>query len=268
MSTLSYLDENGKVSYSYVGWKDLNDWLSSLNSGGNIGKEPPKGVNRGKIIGELEHRLKRKKNRFGEDVFVRGIARINRGLGNDWCKYENELGCTHLEELLIYQPVEWRNQAREYVYQFRFKVERESCNPNRCMEWTTIIEGTEYGVPVIMWFPILVVLFHPDMKRSARYEPLNLLLAYDCSNTGPSILPFLEKYIGYFSTNYQSFREKIEDDLIGTLKCRKSANSDMLKETPLCRELKDKLNLELSSLDYFFIFNKEFRLMILTCSRT
>ena len=202
MSTLSYLDERNKVSYSYVGWKDLNNWLSGLNSEGKVGKVPPKGVNRGKIIQELDERRKKMKNRFGKDMVVRQIARIDRGHGNDWCDYENDHGYTHLEELLIYQPVEWRNQAREYIYQFRFDVERESSSPMRCTEWNTVINMTEYEVPVIMWSPILVALFHPDMKRSKRYEPLNFILAY----TGSCSLmdDLLPKYIGYFLSQDKS----------------------------------------------------------------
>jgi len=105
---------------------------------------------------------------------LRMIGR-DRGYGQDWREYENLQGYTHLEELLIYQPKDWRKQAREYLFRFGCDLDRESHNE----EHRTIVRdvgGSELSI--FLERPSQVVLFHPDLEQTSRYEPLNFLLAY------------------------------------------------------------------------------------------
>jgi len=253
MSTLEYLDSDGQVSYSYVDWKLLNDWLSSVNSNNKIGKELPKGVNRGEITEELDKR-RAKKNKVTEHL-IRGIGRIDRGYGLDWRQYENNDGYTHFEELLIFQPKEWRNQARGYVYRYNFDVERKSFNAERSMGWPTEMEKIQHTIPIIMWSPILVVLYHPEMKRSSRYEPINFLLAYGASDPLPSLYNSIKYYVGH---NLKGMT------LVEVTDCLKdldfTSENDHIKykkltcDSQLSVALVKEMKLELSSLDYFFHF--------------
>lgn len=110
-STLRYLDEEGAINFWNVPWKKLNRWLSALNGNLHV-SEDLENVNRGSVIEELEQRRKGNSRSLKE----RGIGVfVDRGIGHDWREYENENGFTHLEELLIYQPPDWRKQAREYM---------------------------------------------------------------------------------------------------------------------------------------------------------
>lgn len=258
MSTLKYLDNDGRVSYNYVEWKMLNDWLSSVNSDGQIGQEPPKGVNRGKIIEELEYRKSKSTQGVGE-LLVKGLARIDRGYSRDWSNCENDSGYTHLEELLIYQPDQWRTQVREYVYKFHFDVNRQSSNPIRCMTWTCKIEKTENTIPIYMWSSILVVLFHPVMQRSTRYEPINFLLAYGAGASNP--LESVDKYITYFMNNSmggsEDFIESMEKDLMTAMKNLDGYNEKTTEMSQLSIVLVEKMRLELSPLDYLFHFQEK-----------
>ena len=81
MSTLEYLDEEGTVtSFTLVPWKILHRWLSKLNGAPCSGIA--KGVNRGKVLEELEARRKGK-----ESLLVGGAMKaigMNRGYGRDW----------------------------------------------------------------------------------------------------------------------------------------------------------------------------------------
>jgi hypothetical protein len=43
-------------------------------------------------------------------------------------------------------------------------------------------------VPILLASPVLAVLFHPEMARTSRYEPLNLLLAYGVQDPLPDLL--------------------------------------------------------------------------------
>ncbi|CAB9501692.1 Caseinolytic peptidase B protein homolog [Seminavis robusta] len=49
------------------------------------------------------------------------------------------------------------------------------------------IDGGEQDVPVTMKTPTSVVLFHPDIPRCQRYNPLNFLLAYGAKNPLPDV---------------------------------------------------------------------------------
>lgn len=256
MSTLQYLDESGGlVSYNYVEWKLLNDWLSTLNTNNKVGEEPPKGVNRGKIIEELEDRRTKSTSGIKERFLMKGLARIDRGYGLDWRLYENDHGYTHFEELLIYQPKEWRNQAREYLFEFYFDVERKSLNSIRSFEWVTICETNEHTIPIHMWSPILVVLFHPAMKRSTRYQPVNFLLAHGVSNP----LPFLDKLINYIVDDVEdlsNLNEKNEKDLGVMLTNVSTYYPDLWGKSQLSLSLMESFRQALSPLDYFFHFQE------------
>jgi hypothetical protein len=106
-STLSYLDAEGRISFWRVPWKKLNLWLSILNGNPHV-NESVDNVNRGNVIEELEQR--REGN--GKSLSQRGISLIfDRGISKDWREYENDDGYTHLEELIIYQPTDWRKQT-------------------------------------------------------------------------------------------------------------------------------------------------------------
>jgi len=55
MSTLEYLDGEGSVtSFTLVPWVTLHSWLSELNGNAETPERMAKGVNRGKILEELE----------------------------------------------------------------------------------------------------------------------------------------------------------------------------------------------------------------------
>jgi len=181
MSTLEYLDGGGSVTnFTLVPWNTIHDWLSELNGHPASHGCLVKGVNRGKVLEELEARRK------GRDSAVLGnalrLVGLDRGYGRDWREYENSSGYTHLEELLIYQPKDWRKQAREYLFRF-------SCDLGRASEMeeertVVVCLGTSI-VRIFLKTPVLAVLFHPDMKRTSRYEPLNFLLSYGVSDPLP-----------------------------------------------------------------------------------
>ncbi|CAB9498151.1 protein ClpB [Seminavis robusta] len=182
MSTLEFLDEQGSVkSFGLVPWTTLHRWLSAINGHPTPGSALPRGVNRGKIIEELEARRKR------QDALVDSALRMfhmDRGFGKDWREHENAEGYTHLEELLIYQPKEWRKQAREYLFRFRCDLSRESPSDEAR---TLVALVNKKKQPIAMKTPILVVLFHPEISRTARYEPLNFLLAYGVKDPLPAL---------------------------------------------------------------------------------
>jgi hypothetical protein len=154
----------------------LNNWLSQLNGSFHLEDELPEGVNRGQIIEELEARRKRKTS-----LVEVGLNAMGRGLGsgNDWREYDNDQGYTHLEELLIYQPNDWRIQAREYLFKYQVDLERKSQNLFRTHDISLLVNECKVKFTFPMDTPTLAVLFHPDMARTKRYEPLNFLLAYD-----------------------------------------------------------------------------------------
>ena len=73
MSTLEYLDDQGSVrNFGWVPWKTLHSWLSSLNGHPNAGSSISEGVNRGKVLEELESR--RKKRAVGSSVGTEKIG--------------------------------------------------------------------------------------------------------------------------------------------------------------------------------------------------
>jgi len=183
MSTLEYLDSVGSVRhFGWVPCSKLHSWLSKVNGNTNVEVDVPSGVNRGKLLEELEARRKRKasENR-GFDRFFNP----DPGFGWDWREYENAEGYTHLEELLIFQPDDWRKQAREYLFRFQCDLDRESKNHGSRRVWAQVKGGR---VRLVMKSPISVVLFHPDLPRIARYEPLNFLLAYGMRDPLPAML--------------------------------------------------------------------------------
>jgi len=184
MSTLEYLDENGSVTnFTFVPWTVIHDWLSFLNGNPNIEETRAKGVNRGKILEELEARRK-----GTESVFFGGALRLggrDRGYGRDWREYENAQGYTHLEELLIYQPKEWRKQAREYLFRFNCDLNRVSDNAEDRRTISMTLGGVDCRL--VLENPISVVLFHGDLERTSRYAPLNFLLAYGASDPLPKM---------------------------------------------------------------------------------
>lgn len=186
MSTLEYLDEQqGSVSnFGLVPWETLHTWLSTLNGNPNFeASDLPRGVNRGRVLEELERR-RMEDGVIGLDRALR-LLHMDRGFGKDWRDYESPDGLTHLEELLVYQPDEWRKQAREYYFRFRCDLSRESSNEDARSLWT-VINRQKYCI--FMKTPILTVLFHTVMDRTARYQPLNFLLAYGVSDPLPALL--------------------------------------------------------------------------------
>ena len=112
---------------------------------------------------------------------MRGRGR-DIGAGKDWTLYQNQEGYTHLEELLIYQPPKWRIQAREYVYLYGYIADQHTNPTNKGMRCHSFVlrldDGVEKEYEVTMDTPIRVVLFHPDISRLDRYDPLQFLLAY------------------------------------------------------------------------------------------
>ena len=214
--TLDYLDPEGNVNFLLVDWVTLNQWLSVLNGNDKISIKIPEGLNRESIIEELEDRRMNKSNSLraaGMRVFGKDL-----GKGKDWREYENEEGYSHLEELLIFQPTDWRKQAREYFFRLKFNILRESNSQSlrTCDIKLTTQDGVSDFHSVFMRTPLLAVLFHPSMRRVARYEPLNFLLSYGASDPRPTLL----------------------------------------KELELSEDEKEALFLELSPLDYFFEFQK------------
>ena len=95
---------------------------------------------------------------------------VNRDFGNkkDWRLYENDHEYTHLEELFIYQPREWQKQAREYFFFCGVDLNRKSTS-NTLRLHTVDIDGPEQGIDIFMSTPLLMVLFHPGLRRVARY---------------------------------------------------------------------------------------------------
>jgi hypothetical protein len=144
--TLDYLDPDGTVNYTYVPWGTLHFWLTVLNGFPQSQIELPIGVNRGKVIDELESRRPKTSG-----VVALGARLVGRdlGYGTDWREYENDQGYTHLEELLVYQPSEWRKQAREYMFVYKFDLGRVSSNEKRQVTVTFGSDGvTETDLPV------------------------------------------------------------------------------------------------------------------------
>lgn len=190
MSTLEYLDEQGSVTnFTLVPWATIHSWLSELNGDPASLGSLAKGVNRGKVLEELEARRK------GNDSMILGctlrIVGMDRGYGRGWREYENpSSGYTHLEELLLYQPKDWRKQAREYLFRFGCDLDRESRNE---VDRTISIDIGTTNVQIFLKRPILVVLFHPAMKRTSRYEPLNFLLSYGVRDPLPAATKDLDE---------------------------------------------------------------------------
>jgi len=248
MSTLAQYDEGDGVSVARVGWKRLNDWLSDVNTDGKIGTKPPKGFNRGNIIDELNNRRDLSPGSMKEAIWRK--FNLDRGYSKNWKDYENAKGFTHLEELLIYQPSEWRNQAREYIFEYGFEVTRKSSNEHRVTTWSTKLVDKCYEIPIFMNSPILAVLFSPEMKRSSRYGPINLLLAYGVTNQ----LPYLSKYISYAADKFLQTDQEITVDVTDSTFEEKVEKHRVTSEEieKLGCDLMEQLKLELSPLDYFF----------------
>ena len=126
-----------------------------------------------------------------------GVARIDHGYGLDWCQYENNDGYMYLEELIIYQTNKWRKQVREYIYMFHFDVEMRSFKSNCCTKWMSKLENIENMVPIMMRSPILVVLYHPEMKCLSRYDTINFLLVYSDLKLLPNLYNAIIYIVGY-----------------------------------------------------------------------
>lgn len=184
MSDLEYLDAEGTVNFRFVPWQTLNDWLSELNGCHYVTGTLREGVNRGKVIEELNSR------RNMTPGFLDRLA-LNRGYGEDWREYENVRGLTHFEELLVYQPKDWRKQAREYIYRYAIDVERTSKSglpmnhPRRVVIPLGTSDDKKEPRSITLDRPSLIVLLHPDLKRSQRYQPLNFLLSYGVKDPIP-----------------------------------------------------------------------------------
>lgn len=121
-------------------------------------------------------------------ALIRGLEdyKEEMGYGSDWKTYQNDNGYTHLEELLIHQPLKWRQQAREYL--LRYQVDLNSMtSPTKSKRKQPFRLDSGRVVSVPMQTPISVVLFHPDLRRRQRYEPLNFLLAYGVENPLPGL---------------------------------------------------------------------------------
>mmetsp|Transcript_45479 Transcript_45479/g.67564 ORF Transcript_45479/g.67564 Transcript_45479/m.67564 type:complete len:621 (-) Transcript_45479:249-2111(-) len=187
MSTLEYLDPGGNVNFTLVPWKVLNNWLSALNGNTHATNAPPEYLNRGKVIEELV---------FRRDKLYRIRKNVGRllgrdlGFGKDWRLHIGEQGFTHLEELLIYRPTDWRKQAREYLFKYEWDLDNVGIafDDSRIEQLRTVSKSIETDdsteiVTILMKTPILVVLFHPEMPRTSRYEPLQFLLAYSAQGS-------------------------------------------------------------------------------------
>jgi hypothetical protein len=186
-NTLGYLDGEGKVNFYLVDWSTLNQWLSALNGNTNIDIKLPEGLNRGDVIRELQERYKGKGDSLRRIVST--MARVSLGHHKDWREYENAEGYTHLEELFLFQPQDWRKQAREYFFAYKHDIFRES---SRRLLRTYKLEvtkenGEKAAISINMVTPLLVVLFHPQIRRVARYEPLNFLLSYGATDPLPGL---------------------------------------------------------------------------------
>lgn len=177
--TLGYLDPQGNVNFRLVAWSTLNQWLSRLNGNASVDVKLSVRLNRSDVIRELETR--RKKETGLLEKVAGKIALKNLGEGIDWREYENAEGFTHLEELLIHQPEDWRKQAREYFFGYGCALTRES--KSRSLRTCQFCQHD-----IFMETPVLMVLFHPHMNRVTRYEPLNFLLSYCSSNPLPRLL--------------------------------------------------------------------------------
>lgn len=228
-STLSYLDGEGRINFLLVPWTVLNRWLSRLNGNFHV-DESVENVNRGSLIEELEHRRKAHVQSLAErgaNFFVK------RGLGEDWRTYENDQGFTHLEELIIYQPADWRKQAREYMYVYRFDLSRESKSDRICERNYECEDGGLACVKIPMYSPIVVTLFHPEIPRTSRYGPLNFLLSYGVTDPILSIFEMID--------------------------------SGKLCKTDNSHEIKKLIEEEISPLDYFFAFQRNIQAYNLEC---
>jgi hypothetical protein len=108
------------------------------------------------------------------------VAGGSRGHGNSWTEYENKLGYTHLEELLIYQPTDWRKQAREYILRYNWDIVRHSASTDKRRVDLKLEDGNddEFDVSIQLPSPVHVVLFHPEMSRTSRYEALFFVLSW------------------------------------------------------------------------------------------
>jgi DNA polymerase III delta prime subunit len=169
---------------------------------------------------ELESRNKKHPN-SSFAIGMKHIARRDLGYGKDWRwrEEENDQGYTHFEELLIYQPSDWRKQAREYLYRFSFNLERISQDTKkRVVQMQLPTKDGEDTASIVLETPIMAVLFHPEIDRSCRYEPLNFLLSYGAADPFPNLMTQLEEI--------------------------------------LTEEGKSIFREELSPLDYFFVFKK------------
>jgi hypothetical protein len=102
----------------------------------------------------------------------------NYGRGQDWRTYKNDLGYTHLEELLMYQPLNWKMRVRGYILQYNFDLNQEHKTKDRAHAFTLIVNYDKVHYVVQMTSPILVVLFHPALTRTMRYDALRLLVSY------------------------------------------------------------------------------------------
>lgn len=91
---------------------------------------------------------------------------------------------------MIYQPKDWRKQAREYL--FRFKCNLSRINPNE-VALTTAMQVGRHNLAIVLKNPILIVLFHPEMERTSRYGPLNFLLAYGASDPIPALVAGMDE---------------------------------------------------------------------------
>jgi hypothetical protein len=189
METLEYLDPDGTVKFTFVPWRVLNDWLSELNGNPHVAGSLHKGVNRGKVIAELEARRDKTGSSGFIDHTLKAFGR-DRGYGQDWREHENNQGYTHFEELLMYQPLDWRKQAREYIFRFDWDLARNSPNEEKRKITKSIAvgKGLDVAVPIVLSSPVLAVLFHPEIARTLRYEPLNLLLAFGVQDPLPELL--------------------------------------------------------------------------------
>jgi hypothetical protein len=225
MSTLEYLDGRGGVSFTLVPWTHLNQWLSLLNGDPCVHESLPDGVKLSSVIEELEARRKRKID-FTDRALK--LLSVDRGLGLDWRDYENEQGYNHFEELLIYQPKAWRVQAREYLYLYGWDITQERQNRKRVTHVDIEEKSGTTSLLLRLTSPVHVVLFHPDLKRTSRYEPLNFLLAYGARDPRPAIFNDMAlKSMGMTTEQQEHFR-KLMSPLDWFLEFQKSVQVDRL----------------------------------------
>ena len=105
------------------------------------------------VLNELERRRKLKpKEKSWTDVFR---TAVDVGEGRDWREWVNGDGFTHLEELLIFQPKDWRPQVRQYLFKYMCDINRQ-CTADPLHEKAKDEEEEEVELDPRRWVDVRV----------------------------------------------------------------------------------------------------------------